>query len=143
MVATDDVWVSAPGPIAISDLYNGESFDARLHDPAWSTPTFDASAWAPVVLREFDTAMLVAPDGPPVRCVERLTVAEVITSHSGATILDFGQNLVGRLRIRARGEVVSAEEVKGGVQVVVRVTIECEGSDRPACVADTVSRFFP
>lgn len=46
-------------------------------------------------------------------------------------------------RIRGVGEVVSAEEVKGGVQVVVRMTIEIEGSDRPACVIDTISRFFP
>jgi acyl dehydratase len=46
-------------------------------------------------------------------------------------------------RVRARGEVVSAEEAKGGVQVVVRVTIEVEGADKPACVADTVSRFLP
>ncbi|NND67827.1 MAG: MaoC family dehydratase [Halioglobus sp.] len=46
-------------------------------------------------------------------------------------------------RIRGRGEVISAEEVKGGVQVVVRMTIEIDGSDRPACVIDTISRFFP
>ncbi len=46
-------------------------------------------------------------------------------------------------RIRGHGEVISAEEVKGGVQVVVRMTIEIEGSDRPACVIDTISRFFP
>ncbi|GAB5450705.1 MAG: MaoC family dehydratase [Halioglobus sp.] len=46
-------------------------------------------------------------------------------------------------RIRGHGEVISAEEVKGGVQVVVRITIEIEGSDRPACVIDTISRFFP
>ncbi len=46
-------------------------------------------------------------------------------------------------RIRGGGEVISAEEVKGGVQVVVRMTIEIEGSDRPACVIDTISRFFP
>lgn len=46
-------------------------------------------------------------------------------------------------RIRGRGEVVAAEEVKGAVQAVVRVTVEIEGSDRPACVADTISRFFP
>jgi len=46
-------------------------------------------------------------------------------------------------RIRGHGEVVSAEEVKGGVQVVVRMTIEIEGGDRPACVIDTISRFFP
>jgi acyl dehydratase len=46
-------------------------------------------------------------------------------------------------RVRGGGEVISAEEVKGGVQVVVRVTIEVEGSERPACVVDTISRFFP
>ncbi|MEM1111306.1 MAG: MaoC family dehydratase [Pseudomonadota bacterium] len=46
-------------------------------------------------------------------------------------------------RIRGRGEVLSVEEVKGGVQVVVRITIEIEGSDRPACIIDTISRFVP
>jgi len=46
-------------------------------------------------------------------------------------------------RIRASGEIVSAEEVKGGIQSVVRVTIEIEGSDKPALVADTISRYFP
>ena len=46
-------------------------------------------------------------------------------------------------RVRGGGEVISAEEVKGGVQVVVRMTIEIEGGERPACVIDTISRFFP
>ena len=46
-------------------------------------------------------------------------------------------------RVRGGGEIISAEEVKGGVQVVVRMTIEIEGSDRPGCVIDTISRFFP
>jgi hypothetical protein len=39
--------------------------------------------------------------------------------------------------------VVSATEAGEGVQVVVRITVELEGSERPACVVDTVSRFFP
>ena len=46
-------------------------------------------------------------------------------------------------RIRGGGEIVGAEEVKGGVQVVVRITVEIEGGERPACVVDTISRFFP
>lgn len=46
-------------------------------------------------------------------------------------------------RIRGSGQVVAVEEAKGGVQVTVRVSIEVDGSDKPACVADTVSRFFP
>jgi acyl dehydratase len=46
-------------------------------------------------------------------------------------------------RIRGRGKVISAEEIKGGTQVVVRITVEIEGAEKPACVADTVSRFLP
>lgn len=46
-------------------------------------------------------------------------------------------------RIRGLGEIVSAEETKGGVQVVVRVTVEIEGEAKPACVVDTISRFYP
>ena len=46
-------------------------------------------------------------------------------------------------RLRGGAEVISAEAVKGAVQVVVRMTIEIEGSDRPACVIDTISRFYP
>lgn len=46
-------------------------------------------------------------------------------------------------KIRGSGELVRAEEVKGSIQAVVRVTVEVEGSDRPACVVDTISRFMP
>ena len=44
-------------------------------------------------------------------------------------------------RIRGLGEVVEVSAVKGGKQVVVRVTVQVQGSERPACVVDTISRF--
>jgi acyl dehydratase len=51
--------------------------------------------------------------------------------------------LVGS-RIRGSGEILSAEEVKGAaIQAVIRVTVEIEGSDKPACVVDTISRYLP
>ncbi|KQZ76548.1 dehydratase [Sphingopyxis sp. Root214] len=46
-------------------------------------------------------------------------------------------------RIRGKGELVKAEEAKGGIQAVVRVTVEIEGAEKPACVVDTISRFYP
>lgn len=46
-------------------------------------------------------------------------------------------------RIRGIGEIVSVEEIKGAIQSVVRVTVEIEDSDKPACVVDTISRYFP
>jgi acyl dehydratase len=44
--------------------------------------------------------------------------------------------------IRGVGQVLTASEVPGGVQIVVRVTIEIRGAQKPACVADTISRFY-
>jgi acyl dehydratase len=49
---------------------------------------------------------------------------------------------VGSL-IRGSGELIHAEEVKGGIQAVVKVTVEIEGSDKPACVVETISRYYP
>ena len=46
-------------------------------------------------------------------------------------------------RIRGGGELINVEEVKGGVQATIRVTVDIEGSERPGCVVDTISRFFP
>jgi acyl dehydratase len=45
-------------------------------------------------------------------------------------------------RLRARGELIDAREVPGGVQATTRVTIEREDSDKPAAVVDTVSRYL-
>ena len=44
-------------------------------------------------------------------------------------------------RVRGQGQVVSAERVGTAVQVVVRISIEIEGTERPGCVVDTISRY--
>jgi len=47
-------------------------------------------------------------------------------------------------KIRGGGELIAAEEVKGNaIQSTVRVTVEIEGSERPALIIDTISRYFP
>lgn len=45
-------------------------------------------------------------------------------------------------RIRARVELVAADQVEGGIQVKRKVTIELEGADRPAMVAETLARYI-
>jgi acyl dehydratase len=45
-------------------------------------------------------------------------------------------------RVRALGELAAVHAIDGGVDVVVRVTIEIEGHAKPACVAETVRRFL-
>ncbi|HET8881749.1 MAG TPA: MaoC family dehydratase [Solimonas sp.] len=46
-------------------------------------------------------------------------------------------------RIRGKGELIAAEKTKdGGVQAVIRVTVEIDGESKPACIADTISRYY-
>jgi acyl dehydratase len=44
-------------------------------------------------------------------------------------------------KLRARGELIEAKEVPGGVQVTIRVTIEREGSDKPAAIVEALTRY--
>jgi acyl dehydratase len=47
-------------------------------------------------------------------------------------------------RVRGSAELVEAETTKdGSVQAKIRLTVEIEGGDRPACVIDTISRYYP
>ena len=102
-LVTDETWRAATGPLLASDIYDGETYDARRELPGWSASGFDGSGWAGVRAVERDLETLVAPSGPPVRRIEELAPVAVITSPSGRTILDFGQNLVGWLRLSVQG----------------------------------------
>jgi len=47
-------------------------------------------------------------------------------------------------KIRGTGELTSVEETKdGGIQAKITIKIEVQGQDRPACVIETISRFYP
>lgn len=45
-------------------------------------------------------------------------------------------------RLRGTAELAEVTEAGGGVQLVMRVTIEREGGEKPVCVAETVTRFY-
>jgi acyl dehydratase len=61
----------------------------------------------------------------------------------GADKLRFPSPVPVGSKVRGTGELISAEDVKGCVQAIVRVTVEIEGNDKPACVIDTISRYYP
>src|SRR5665213_2689278 len=103
VVATDNSWHCAPGPITSTGLYEGERYDARLEQPGWSRPGLDDSGWLAVDTVAYDPAILTAPSGPPVRRVETLLPVSVNRTAAGTIMLDFGQNISGRLRIRTQG----------------------------------------
>ncbi|KAF5563775.1 alpha-rhamnosidase [Fusarium phyllophilum] len=88
-LVTDDTWSCTTSPIRTSEIYDGEVLDIN-HIPLDPLGTR---------ILPKPSAQLVAPDIPPVRVTETISCKRVLRSQSDQTILDFGQNLVGKLFI--------------------------------------------
>lgn len=78
-----------------------------------------------------------------------MLMKETYTINKVAMGINYGCNKVRFInpvkvgsRVRGIAEVVSVEEAGGGIQLVVKATIEIEGEEKPACVAETVTRLF-
>jgi acyl dehydratase len=61
----------------------------------------------------------------------------------GADNIRFPATVPVDSKVFATGEVLSVDEAKGGVRLVVRVSVSVEGSERPACIVDTISLMYP
>ncbi|KAH7024462.1 alpha-L-rhamnosidase [Microdochium trichocladiopsis] len=105
VVKTDESWSYGAGPIIRSEIYDGEEYDAREELEGWMIPGYRAQkgTWGGVKTIDTPFDRLAAPDGPPIMRTGEVELADVLTSPSGKTILDFGQNLVGWLRVKFDG----------------------------------------
>lgn len=105
IVGTDDTWAAGPSATTANDLYDGQSIDARRRSDAWLEPGFTGDEWVGVHTIDVDPARLEPPLAPPVRRVDALRPVDVWTSPAGRTLVDFGQNLVGWVRVEVTGPV--------------------------------------
>ncbi|KUL92325.1 hypothetical protein ZTR_02415 [Talaromyces verruculosus] len=100
-VASDISWKCHPSPIVNSEIYNGETYDARAERDDWNQhgPCYVDTDWGMVSVLDFPRARLYTPNAPPARITEMLAPQKIFTTPSGRIILDFGQNLVGKLLV--------------------------------------------
>lgn len=136
-VVTDASWRGSAGEVLADDLYKGETIDARLRDDAWLSPGFDDSHWGAVHEVDVDAAKLVPEASPPVRRLSERSIERVWTSPSGKTLVDFGQNLVGFVRVQVSGP--------AGTEVMVRHAEVIENDElgtRPLRRADATDRYI-
>ncbi|MEU1972593.1 family 78 glycoside hydrolase catalytic domain [Microbacterium sp. NPDC019599] len=103
IVATDENWRTASGPVVSDSIYDGEHIDARLAVAGWNEPGFDDRGWDAVHAVDVDLGKLAPYVGPPVRRHEGVSPVRVWTSPAGKVLVDFGQNLVGWVRVAVRG----------------------------------------
>jgi len=103
-ISTDNSWKTATGPILFSDIYNGETYDARMEMPGWSASGFDDSKWEKATVADHSKKILVAPQGAVVKAIEEIKPVKLITTPKGETVLDMGQNMVGWVRLKVQGK---------------------------------------
>ncbi|MFJ3640062.1 alpha-L-rhamnosidase [Streptomyces sp. NPDC090108] len=97
-------WRAATGPVTNADLLSGEDHDARRETAGWTGPAFDDSAWTPVEELGKATPPLVAQVDAPVRVERDIAAKKVTEPRPGVFVFDLGQNMVGVVRLRVRGE---------------------------------------
>ncbi|HEX4108588.1 MAG TPA: MaoC family dehydratase [Solirubrobacteraceae bacterium] len=76
-------------------------------------------------------------------------MADVVSYEGFAFALNYGLNRVrfpapmptGK-RVRAQARLMAAEDINGGIQVTTEYTFECEGAEKPVCVAEALVRFY-
>ena len=104
VIATDDDWRTATGAISYGNLYDGETIDLNLRCEGWSTASFDDASWKTVRLTDTPLDNLVPSVSPAVRVIETFKPVKIFTTPSGDRVIDFGQNISGRERVRLHGK---------------------------------------
>lgn len=104
-VVSDGSWKTAPSPVLASDIYMGESYDARDDKPGWSKPGYDDSSWHPAVVDDgiIGSAKLDSRTAPNVRTSAQLHPVKMTEPQPGHYVFDFGQNIAGWLRLAVQG----------------------------------------
>lgn len=98
-IATDDTWQECAGEIRYADLLMGEYVDRRFDLGDWTNPHYDSSAWANAIIVDSDLTKLQAPIDAPIRSMISKRAVSLNKDADGKWLIDFGQNLVGRVKI--------------------------------------------
>lgn len=104
LILTDNSWKVSNGPIIKSDIYNGETYDARKEMKGWSSAGFDDKEWETAATVNQSKEVLVAPQSQVVTAIEEIKPVKIFTTPKGETVLDMGQNMVGWIRLKVKGK---------------------------------------
>ena len=102
-VASDGSWKSSTGEIRSAEIYHGETIDAREEKKGWDLAGYDDKGWSGVQTAVFPFSNLVATYNEPIRRHETFTPVKILTTPKGEKVIDFGQNLVGWVTVKIKG----------------------------------------
>ncbi|MBL7769101.1 MAG: family 78 glycoside hydrolase catalytic domain [Flavipsychrobacter sp.] len=102
-ILSDEKWKSNTAEVRASEIYHGETIDNNRLLKGWAAPGFNDNNWTPVKLMPAYSKALVATQNEPIRKREVLQPVKFITTPKGEKVLDFGQNMVGWVKVKVRG----------------------------------------
>ena len=102
-IISDGSWKSSTGPVRYSEIYHGEIYDARMEKKGWTLPGYDDSGWDGVKEATHSMDVLIATQNEPVKKHETFVPVQIMETPAGDQVIDFGQNLVGWVQMRVRG----------------------------------------
>ena len=103
VVVTDDSWKASASPILESQIYGGETYDARQENAGWQQSNFDDSHWSAASIADPPSIAVTSQITAPVRVVETLSPKEVKPLPDGSYVFDMGQNMVGWVTLKVKG----------------------------------------
>lgn len=99
-VLSDGTWQGDWSPIGLNCIYDGEDYDARLEQPGWDSPGFDARGWRHVNLVPPPGGRLVAIDHAPNRVMQRFSPVALSEPRPGCFVFDMGTVMTGWTALR-------------------------------------------
>ncbi|HWH62816.1 MAG TPA: family 78 glycoside hydrolase catalytic domain, partial [Ginsengibacter sp.] len=103
IVISDESWKSSTGPIRYAEIYNGETDDARDEKTGWTLPGYDDKKWSGVAVANYSKDVLLATQNEPVKKHETFKPVNIFKTPEGEQVIDFGQNLVGWVVMKVKG----------------------------------------
>ena len=113
-IASGGHWHCSTGPIVFDSIYGGETYDARLEKPGWSTASYDLSKWEDVQLVEAPTGKLSAQMMPPIKVDQILKPVKISEPKPGVFIVDVAQNLAGMAELHVKGPAGTRVQMRYG-----------------------------
>jgi alpha-L-rhamnosidase len=86
----------------MSDIYDGEIFDANKKLTGWDIPGYIDSKWEKVIIGNHPFN-LIASEGSQVKKIQEIKPIKIFRTPKGSLVADMGQNMVGWVRLKVSG----------------------------------------
>lgn len=103
-ILTDLSWECTESPILFSEIYDGETYDARLEKEEWNREKKKEDVWEKPEIIAFNKNALTAQSGCKVKEIERISAKRIFETPKGELVIDFGQNLAGWVEFKVKGK---------------------------------------